>query len=287
MEESSLRDNPGGGTWPGPRVFEEHAGRFWGIVDTREYMRARYSFVDTMLVTFPRHRVAVETAVDHCMDMLRLNRSDNMGLRNFVPALMLRLGRDQDAYDFVRWWATCDPDGDYDWGNVNLPHLDTKDADALEDPRWWAGGRCLDLSHASVVVLIKLRLLFTLRDLQNTARALHGSILPREIVDQVRGELLVGSPLLAARRGLASSDISTLTVTIETVKKQIRVLFAAVGNINAKFWMVMALMHHDFLVPSMPDEYSLGSREEAEMMAIYNFDAWKETPGALDEIGRM
>lgn len=215
------------------RVFEECVGRFWGILGTRDYMRARYGFVDTMLRWFPRHQVAVQTAVDHVMDMLRLNRCDNMGLRELAPALMLRLGRDQDAYDFVKWWATGDLHGDYDWGDMELPHLDTRGADPFEEPKWWTG-RFLNLSHASAVMLIKLRLFLTLRDLQNTARALQASTLPREIVDQVRWELL-GDSLLAARRALAAADTTTLAAMIERVKKQIWVFYSAVDDANKIF----------------------------------------------------
>jgi hypothetical protein len=50
-----------------------------------------------------------------------------------VPSLMLRPGRNQDAYDFVKWWAACDP-GRYDWGDMELPYVVTKDVDVLEDP---------------------------------------------------------------------------------------------------------------------------------------------------------
>lgn len=46
---------------------------------------------------------------------------------------MLRPGRNQDAYDFVKWWAACDP-GRYDWGDMELPYVVTKDVDVLEDP---------------------------------------------------------------------------------------------------------------------------------------------------------
>jgi hypothetical protein len=264
------------------RVFKEQVGHFWGILGTWDYMRACYGFVEIMLENFPCHQATVQAAVDHIMDMLRLNRSDNMGLRNLVPALMLRLGRDQDAYDFVKWWATCDPHGDYDWGDTELPHLDTRDADAFEEPEWWTR-RFLDLSHASAVMLIKLRLLFRLRDLQNTARALQAFTLPREIVDRLRGELLEGS-LLAGRQALASADTATLAAMIERVRNQIWALYSAVEDANANFWPLLLAIKDEDLELERPDSYSPGSPEEAKLMALYNYPAWEETPGALDEI---
>ncbi|KAH8777327.1 hypothetical protein F5883DRAFT_695644 [Diaporthe sp. PMI_573] len=251
-EETLLRSNPGDGLMLSARVFKEQVGHFWGILGTRDYMRARYGFVEIMLENFPCHQATVQAAVDHIMDMLRLNRSDNMGLRNLVPALMLRLGRDQDAYNFVKWWATCDPHGDYDWGDTELPHLDTRDADAFEEPEWWTR-RFLDLSHASTVMLIKLRLLFRLRDLQNTARALQAFTLPREIVDQ-------------------------------RVRNQIWALYSAVEAANANFWPLLLAIKHEDLELERPDSYSSGLPEEAKLMALYNYPAWEETPGALDEM---
>lgn len=284
-EEAALRSHPGDGFMLPPRVFEDHAGHFWGILGTRDYMMRRYEFVGTMLELFPGYLVAVQTAVDHIMDMLRLNRSDNMGLRNLVPAQLLRLGRDQDAYDFVKWWATCDPDGDYDWGDMELPCLSTRGADALEEPEWWTG-EFLNLSHASTVVLIKMRLIFTLRDLQNTPRALQESPLPREIVDQVRVELL-GDSLLAGRRGLASADTPTLAAMIERLKKQIWELYSAVDVANMDLWSLLLAKSQGDLGLEMPVAYPPGSMEEAELMVTSNYMAWEETYGATDELGAI
>ena len=61
-----------------------------------------------------KNYAAVEAAHDHVMDILRLNHSDNMGVRDMVPSLKLRLGRDQECYDFCKWWATTGQEGDYD-----------------------------------------------------------------------------------------------------------------------------------------------------------------------------
>ncbi|KAL8976145.1 MAG: hypothetical protein Q9205_007795, partial [Flavoplaca limonia] len=84
---------------------------------------------------------AVSSAAEHVRDMLRLNRSDNMGVRDMLPALYVRLGRDQDAYDFIKWNGTTGSSRYYDWGNMDLPYLDVVDADVFESPRYlWAKG---------------------------------------------------------------------------------------------------------------------------------------------------
>lgn len=115
-EEQALRANPGDGFMLPADVFNTQVGHFWGILGTRDYMRARYALIEALkrIKTLD----AVQTALDHLMDMLRLNRGDNMGVRDLVPALLLRLGRDQDCYDFVKWYQTMGQQGDYDWGDV-------------------------------------------------------------------------------------------------------------------------------------------------------------------------
>lgn len=97
-EEQALRDNPGDGLFQSAYVFTNEVGQFWGIMRTRDYLRSRYRLVEAILEieTFD----AVKFALDHNMDILRLNRSDNMGDQELVPALLLRLGRDQEYYDF-------------------------------------------------------------------------------------------------------------------------------------------------------------------------------------------
>lgn len=61
----------------------------------------RYTLVETLLKV--KTYAAVEARHRHCMDMLRLFRSDEMRVRDKVPALKLRLDRDQECYDFCKW----------------------------------------------------------------------------------------------------------------------------------------------------------------------------------------
>jgi len=57
-----------------------------------------------------------EIALAHYLELLRLIHGDNLGIRDKVPFLLLALNRDEDAYNFIKWWETIDPDGHYDWG---------------------------------------------------------------------------------------------------------------------------------------------------------------------------
>lgn len=152
VEEKRIQNNPAESFWPG-NLFKTGVGHFWGILDTRDYMRARH-FVAWELQHLTS-REAVKTSLGHFRDMTRLNRSDNMGTRNVIPGLYLRLRKDQEAYDFIKWHATTGSNPDYDWGNTRLPYLNLKDEDVTESIDSFQDN--LEFSAIIVMCLIKVR----------------------------------------------------------------------------------------------------------------------------------
>lgn len=72
----------------GQEFFEEHAGNFWGILETRPYMRAR-SLLAQCLAEAGRR----DEAVEHYEALLELNPNDNQGLRYFLMGLYLEANR--------------------------------------------------------------------------------------------------------------------------------------------------------------------------------------------------
>ncbi|EXU97050.1 MYND finger domain protein [Metarhizium robertsii] len=188
-EEKKLREMPSGPFLP-ENVFEDHVGHFWGILETRPYIRARYALVDAMLISYGTAGGPVDVvqmSLDHLLDMMRLCRSDNLGLRELIPALYIRLGKDQDAYDFMKWYATTGQKMDYNWGDMEEPFLDTKDADVLEAPVKSWKGRVLDLNHVVAVVLIKVRIMLDLQVIQNARIADRGDN-PEETIKIIGGQ---------------------------------------------------------------------------------------------------
>jgi tetratricopeptide (TPR) repeat protein len=75
----------------GPEAFQRDAGHFWGILETRPYMRARLGLVHSLWVAGRRPE-----AVQHLQDMLRLNPGDNQGVRYTLAGFLLFLDRDDD-----------------------------------------------------------------------------------------------------------------------------------------------------------------------------------------------
>ncbi|EDN02810.1 predicted protein [Histoplasma mississippiense (nom. inval.)] len=98
-EEQKLRDMPADVLFAGD-AFNTCVGHFWGVIETRPYMRARSALIHALMVV--ESRESVQMQMEHARDMLRLCRGDNVGIRVAVPGALLQLGRDQECYDFVK-----------------------------------------------------------------------------------------------------------------------------------------------------------------------------------------
>ena len=93
----------------GPDTFRNEVGHFWGLLETRPYMRARQGLSHTLWILGRR-----EEAVEHLEEMLRLNPSDNQGNRYCLASWLLDMDRDEDLarlldrYDegFASWAYT-------------------------------------------------------------------------------------------------------------------------------------------------------------------------------------
>ncbi|OQE40064.1 hypothetical protein PENCOP_c006G02084 [Penicillium coprophilum] len=107
------------------------------------------------------------------MENLRLCRSDNVGSKDMVPSVMIRLKKDQECYLFLKWWATSANDPRWDWGDETLPYLDIKNTNPLEpidafinenpsEPCFMFLHRRPHLSHTVVLALIRVKLYFIL-----------------------------------------------------------------------------------------------------------------------------
>ena len=72
----------------GPDFFRENVGHFWGMVQTRPYMRARADLARCLWTKGDR-----EAAVGHYYELLRLNPRDGQGVRGALLASLGDLGR--------------------------------------------------------------------------------------------------------------------------------------------------------------------------------------------------
>jgi tetratricopeptide (TPR) repeat protein len=81
----------------GADAFERDAGRFWGVLATRPYMRARLGLAHALWTAGRR-----DEAVRHLQDMLRLNPGDNQGVRYTLAGFLLFLDRDDNLAQILR-----------------------------------------------------------------------------------------------------------------------------------------------------------------------------------------
>ncbi|KAJ9210657.1 hypothetical protein DTO166G4_7717 [Paecilomyces variotii] len=257
-------------------AFETHVGHFWGIFNTRGYMRARFELAWDHLLPLGTFD-SVHEALEHLLDMLRLCRADNLGIRDIVPAIMLRLDRDQECYDFVKWWATCDPDGDYNWGDMTLPYLNISGADVLEDPGFLLG-EFPNLNHIIAVLILNLKLLVDIRNLKITRKILlTRTRLPFELREAI--ELaVIRSPLSAKFQ--RESTVSLLKIESELVKKARKLGMAAV-TINPYF-ILPSLLEPDNACNFIPEVTESGGCDEMAQAMQYSYATWWETEGILD-----
>ncbi|EWZ27935.1 hypothetical protein FOZG_18351 [Fusarium oxysporum Fo47] len=158
-EEQKLWADPGVDT-AGENPFESIVGNFWFFKSTLPYMQARFDHITAIL---NRHNCeAAEMALDNSLDLLHLCRGDNLSVRSQDPALYLRLSRDQEAYDFINWYAVRDPS--YDFHDTSLPFLEKHDEDAFEAVN--EKPNFTNLSFFVALTLIKIRLMKDLEGLQ-------------------------------------------------------------------------------------------------------------------------
>lgn len=71
----------------GKEMFQENVGHFWGIIETRPYMRARFGLAQCLWAMGERKQ-----AIEHYTDMLRLNPGDNQGIRYVLASCLLEEG---------------------------------------------------------------------------------------------------------------------------------------------------------------------------------------------------
>ncbi|RMJ24888.1 hypothetical protein PHISP_04237 [Aspergillus sp. HF37] len=230
-EEEKLRSEPGDGIVMPANPFETSVGHFWGIHGTRNYMRARIDYIDAMkhISTYN----SVQTQVEHARDMLRLCRGDNMGTRDWVPSLLLRLGRDQECYDFIKWW--CITADHLDWTEPGIVHPDIRGANAFEPVTDFAHEDS-ELSMISALALLKIRLLLDLLALQNSTGVPSLQELPRETFNSIRSHVPRNS-IVSQNRAL--QERQSVTAEIRELESQAHQLYGYVNDSNPSFWSLL------------------------------------------------
>lgn len=91
----------------GETAFEEDIGHFWGLLETRPYMRARAGLAECLWILEEE-----EAAIGHYEDMLRLNPNDNQGIRHILLEHLLKRDDGEKAGRLLRQY---EEDGSAEW----------------------------------------------------------------------------------------------------------------------------------------------------------------------------
>ena len=84
----------------GPRCFKQDVGHFWGLLETRPYMRARCGLARTLWAAGEW-----DAAIAHYRELLRLNPNDNQGIRDLLAACLLAIGDDAGLARLLQHYA--------------------------------------------------------------------------------------------------------------------------------------------------------------------------------------
>jgi len=80
----------------GEKIFREDSGYFWGILETRPYMRSRAGLMQCLWKE-GNH----DEAISHAKALLRLNKNDNQGIRYILITYLASLGHYDELETFM------------------------------------------------------------------------------------------------------------------------------------------------------------------------------------------
>lgn len=98
----------------GEEVFREDVGEFWGMLETRPYMRARLGLAEVLWEMDER-----QEAIAHAKELLRLNPDDNQGVRYILANWLLAVGDDDSLTPLL---AQYPDEGSAQWAYTTALH---------------------------------------------------------------------------------------------------------------------------------------------------------------------
>lgn len=104
----------------GPNYFESESGNFWGLIDTRPYMRALHLYALCLLDAGTATKL--DEAIETLEEMLRLNPRDNQGARLSLVGAYLTCKRYRCAKRLLQAYEDRDQ-AIWNWSRALLAHV--------------------------------------------------------------------------------------------------------------------------------------------------------------------
>jgi tetratricopeptide (TPR) repeat protein len=97
----------------GPQAFKDFVPHFWGVIETRPYMRARIALAEEL-----RAAGRIQDAAVEYDEILKLNENDNQGVRYQLLICRLTLGQLTEAKALFDKYDEIDFNAAFAWGAV-------------------------------------------------------------------------------------------------------------------------------------------------------------------------
>lgn len=210
------------------------------------------------------------------MELMKLCREDEFQVRQRAPPFMLRLGKDQECYDFIKWWDTIGIDPNHNFRDLRRPHLDIRNSNAFESVETFLG-RHSSLTMLVCLMLVKIKLLLDLKRLKDTQ--ILETKLPTELIDHIR-QYIPMSQIISSRSNLINQG--EWKKEIKSLNQQVSRLFDLVHSANPFYWN--ALLNPTSHLGHRPLMGRLRSPQQMQQALNYTYTAWIETDGAISLI---
>lgn len=272
VRREQLKDWAEGHPWiPDPSAFPTNSDLL---------VQNRFDYVYELLRV--RTSSAMEVAVHEIEDIESLYPNDHFDPE--LPALYLRLGRDQACYDYIKYChnGSRRPLVSLEQAASGQPPYSIMgQSDVFEGPDDLydtIAKKPYMLGHMISMALLKIRLLFKLRWCHNLV--LLRRRLPAELLYQIRCHLI--TPVVVHDRKLLHdfSNGASLVSHIKNMQNHVLAALQLVHGTNKFVWPL--LLQRGPREDSNIDGYDPGTEEEAKWLLLFSYDSWAETPGALE-----
>lgn len=156
---------------------------------------------------------------------------------------------------------------------MSLPFLNIEGADVFEAPSH-LNSRWVDLAYIAAILLLKIKIVLDLSALDHSSMV--GNMVPQEVLDIIRAQTL-STAIVRENRSLADyTDHKELVAKFES---QIKDLIASTNIANKH--LLPAIVNPGSNLTARPQMYCHGTPAQMQLSLQYSYDAWKETPGAI------
>ncbi|RDW84110.1 zinc finger MYND domain-containing protein [Aspergillus mulundensis] len=259
--------------------FAVLARAFHTVPETKPYLCARRDLAHAARDL--GSRAGRDEQCTHYLEILRHDAPDAFGVRFHLPYLLLSLGRDQEFYDYARWWYLAYAYAATGGPNVEMPWME-KDGDVFEEMHINSPAVELweDVDMLVSFMGLKMKLFLDLKALQGVTDAAVDRV-PRGMVEAMRPHIPKSAIILGDKKMLHCEDHSG---RIKVLRWQLRDLYRQIDELNEHFWTVFLEGRESAVRPSAQARYGLGSREEAVDVFGRCRGYFYALPGAVDAV---